>query len=53
VDPSDVRKQTGTFAQAFTNHQERFKGNMEKVQKWRDALKEVANIAGWTLPADG
>ena len=47
VDPSDVRKQTGTFAQAFAEHEERFKENMEKVQKWRDALREVANLSGW------
>jgi hypothetical protein len=53
VDPSDVRKQAGTFGEAFDVHEERFKHNIEKVQKWRDALKEVANIAGWTLPADG
>jgi hypothetical protein len=52
VDPSDVRKQKGTFAQAFVEHEERFKHNIEKVQKWRDALKEVATIVGWTLPAD-
>ncbi|GMY08061.1 disease resistance protein RUN1-like [Fagus crenata] len=53
VDPFDVRKQVGTFGEAFDVHEERFKENIEKVQKWRDALKEVANIAGWTLPADG
>ncbi|GMY39807.1 TMV resistance protein N-like [Fagus crenata] len=53
VDPSDVRKQAGTFGEAFDVHEERFKENIEKVQKWRDALKEVANIAGWTLPANG
>nr|XP_023894568.1 TMV resistance protein N-like [Quercus suber] len=47
VDPSDVRKQTGTFAQAFAEHEERFKEKMEKVQKWRDALREVANLSGW------
>ena len=33
VDPSDVRKQTGTFAQAFVEHEEHFKENIEKVQK--------------------
>ena len=53
VDPSNVRKQAGTFGEAFDVHEECFKENIEKVQKWRDALKEVANIAGWTLPADG
>ena len=32
VDPSTVRKQVGTFAQAFANHEKRFKDYIEKVQ---------------------
>ena len=47
VDPSDVRKQMGTFAQAFAEHKERLKENKEKVQTWRAALSEVANLSGW------
>uniref|UniRef100_A0A2N9HCR1 TIR domain-containing protein n=1 Tax=Fagus sylvatica TaxID=28930 RepID=A0A2N9HCR1_FAGSY len=47
VDPSDVRKQTGTFAQAFVEHEKRFK--IEEVKKWRAALIEVANLSGWDL----
>ena len=46
VDPSDVRKQTGTFAQFFAKHNECFKDCIEKVQKWRFALIEVANLKG-------
>uniref|UniRef100_A0A7N2LMS4 TIR domain-containing protein n=1 Tax=Quercus lobata TaxID=97700 RepID=A0A7N2LMS4_QUELO len=49
VDPSDVRKQTGTFAQAFFKHEERFKDDIEKVQTWKAALEEVANLKGWHL----
>ena len=49
VDPTDVRKQTGTFKQAFTDHQERFKDNIEKVETWRATLRKVANISGWHL----
>ena len=49
VDPSDVRKQMGTFAQAFAKHEKRFKKNIKKVQTWRDALREVANLSGWHL----
>jgi hypothetical protein len=49
VDPSDVRKQKRTFAQAFVEHEERFKENMKIVQTWRDALIEVANLSGWDL----
>ncbi|XP_061359126.1 TMV resistance protein N-like isoform X2 [Gastrolobium bilobum] len=47
VDPSDVRNQRGSFAEAFRKHEEKFIENKEKVQKWRDALKEVANLSGW------
>ena len=41
VDPSDVRKQRGTFAQAFAKHEERLKDIVEKVQTWRATLSEV------------
>ena len=47
VDPSDVRKQMGTFAQAFAEHEECLKENTERVKTWRDALSEVANLTGW------
>ncbi|XP_050252021.1 disease resistance protein RUN1-like [Quercus robur] len=47
VNPSDVRNQRETFAQAFAEHEERLKDNMEKVQTWRATLSEVANLSGW------
>ncbi|XP_054818244.1 disease resistance protein RPV1-like [Prosopis cineraria] len=47
VDPSDVRKQNGSFAEAFKNHEKRFTEDKMKVQRWRDALEEVASISGW------
>ncbi|KAK4570783.1 hypothetical protein RGQ29_029577 [Quercus rubra] len=50
VDPSDVRNQIGTFKQAFDEHEQLFQENIEKVQKWRAVLKEVANTSGWHLP---
>ena len=49
VEPSHVRKQLGTFAQAFTEHEERFKENIEKVEKWRAALSHVGNLVGWIV----
>jgi hypothetical protein len=49
VNPSDVRKQKGTFAEAFVRHEEQFHTNMERVQKWREALTEAANCSGWDL----
>ncbi|KAK9205198.1 hypothetical protein WN943_015465 [Citrus x changshan-huyou] len=49
VEPTVVRKQTASFREAFSKHEETFRMNIEKVQKWRDALKKVANISGWEL----
>ncbi|CAL2276540.1 unnamed protein product [Prunus armeniaca] len=46
VDPSDVRKQSGSFAGAFTEHEKRFREDKEKVKCWRAALTEVANLSG-------
>ena len=47
VDPADVRHQKGSYGEAFVKHEERYKGNMGKVQKWRSALSEAANLSGW------
>ncbi|XP_052292968.1 disease resistance protein Roq1-like isoform X1 [Citrus sinensis] len=49
VEPTMVRKQTTSFGEAFAKHEEVFRNNVEKVQKWRDALKVVANKSGWEL----
>ncbi|XP_056167320.1 probable disease resistance protein At4g27220 isoform X2 [Syzygium oleosum] len=55
IDPSDVRKQTGSFAEAFANLEERFKGEKDKVVQWKAALTQVGNLSGWVLRnvADG
>ncbi|XP_050257384.1 disease resistance protein RPV1-like isoform X6 [Quercus robur] len=47
VDPSNIRKQLGTFEQAFIEHEK--KENKETVEKWRDALREVGSLSGWHL----
>jgi hypothetical protein len=47
IDPSDVRKQTGSFAEAFVKHEERFEENL--VKEWRKALEEAGNLSGWNL----
>ncbi|PON63963.1 TIR-NBS-LRR-like protein [Parasponia andersonii] len=55
VDPKDVRKQEGSFKEAFEKHEERFLFDIDKVLRWRAALLEVANLSGWDLrnTADG
>ncbi|XP_030949687.1 TMV resistance protein N-like [Quercus lobata] len=42
VDPSDVRKQIGTFS--LVKHEKHFK---EKVETWKAALSHVADLAGY------
>ena len=50
VEPSEIRKQIGAVGEAFTNHD-----MQEAAGKWREALKEAADLAGWELKktADG
>ncbi|KAL5776124.1 hypothetical protein ACOSP7_009050 [Xanthoceras sorbifolium] len=49
VDPSEVRKQRSDFKIAFDKHEQDFKDNLEKVQRWRSALTQVGNLSGWHL----
>ncbi|KAB2628193.1 TMV resistance protein N-like [Pyrus ussuriensis x Pyrus communis] len=53
VDPSHVRKQTGSVRKAFTRSQKN--QSPEKVEGWRKALAEIADLAGMVLQnqADG
>ncbi|KAG5529749.1 hypothetical protein RHGRI_030210 [Rhododendron griersonianum] len=63
VDPSQVRKQMGSFGEAFTRHEGKIEAEsgetrkewMTKVDEWRAALREVADLAGMNLQnrADG
>ncbi|TYI58392.1 hypothetical protein E1A91_D11G354300v1, partial [Gossypium mustelinum] len=49
VDPSDLRKQNEKVEEAFAKHEERYKEDKDKIQKWRNALTQVAKIKGWHL----
>ncbi|PWA39676.1 toll/interleukin-1 receptor (TIR) domain-containing protein [Artemisia annua] len=44
VEPTEVRKQIGAVGEAFSKHE-----NQEAARKWRDAMKELADLAGWDL----
>ncbi|KAL4582590.1 hypothetical protein LXL04_007144 [Taraxacum kok-saghyz] len=44
VEPSEVRNQRGAVAEAFAKLEKE-----EAAGKWREALKEAANLAGWEL----
>ncbi|XP_048423257.1 disease resistance protein RPV1 [Pyrus x bretschneideri] len=54
VDPSHVRKQNGDFTEAFQKHEkdiheEKDGKTREKVNQWRRALTEAANLSGYHL----
>nr|GEX74401.1 disease resistance protein (TIR-NBS-LRR class) family [Tanacetum cinerariifolium] len=46
VEPTEVRKQSGAVKEAFAEHEKK-----EAAGKWRDAMKEASNLAGWELKA--
>ncbi|PON67910.1 TIR-NBS-LRR-like protein [Trema orientale] len=45
ITPSDVRKQQGSYADAFAKLEERFKDQI--IHKWRAALAAASNLSGW------
>ncbi|EXB68710.1 TMV resistance protein N [Morus notabilis] len=45
IDPSDIRKQKGSYAIAFAAHEERFEP--KKVMEWRNALTAAADLSGF------
>lgn len=49
VDPSDVKKQTGTLEAAFAEHDTVCGKDSAMVLKWKKALRNVANLSGWDL----
>ncbi|WMV53170.1 hypothetical protein MTR67_046555 [Solanum verrucosum] len=52
VDPSHVRNQSESFAEAFAKHEVRYQDDveeMQKVQGWRTALTAVANLKGYDI----
>ncbi|KAK7307089.1 hypothetical protein VNO77_39842 [Canavalia gladiata] len=44
VDPSDVRYQKGSYAEALANHEVKII-DKEKIKRWRFALHEAANLS--------
>lgn len=47
IEPSHVRNQTGSYQQCFEKHERDLRHNKDKLQKWKDALTEAANLSGW------
>ncbi|XP_006367170.1 TMV resistance protein N-like [Solanum tuberosum] len=52
VDPSHVRNQSESFAEAFAKHESTYKDDvdgMQKVQGWRTSLTAAANLKGYDI----
>uniref|UniRef100_M0ZR09 NL25 n=1 Tax=Solanum tuberosum TaxID=4113 RepID=M0ZR09_SOLTU len=52
VYPSEVRKQTKSFAEAFAKHEKKYNNDIEGIQKvkgWRTALSHAADLKGCNI----
>uniref|UniRef100_M1AKS6 Bacterial spot disease resistance protein 4 n=1 Tax=Solanum tuberosum TaxID=4113 RepID=M1AKS6_SOLTU len=49
VDPSHVRYQSDSFAEAFAKQASRYKDDVEGMQGWRNALTAAANLKGYDI----
>ncbi|XP_061357912.1 TMV resistance protein N-like [Gastrolobium bilobum] len=49
VDPSHVRHQNGVYEDAFLLHTEKFKQDLSMVNRWREAMEDLAGLAGWDV----
>ncbi|XP_019442287.1 PREDICTED: TMV resistance protein N-like [Lupinus angustifolius] len=47
IEPSHIRKQSGSYEKSFHKHEMDFKHNNETMQKWKDNLIEAANTSGF------
>jgi len=50
VDPTNVRHHRGSYSEALAEHEKRFQNdmdNMERLQRWKVALKQAANLSGY------
>ncbi|RXI00734.1 hypothetical protein DVH24_000968 [Malus domestica] len=47
INPSDVRRQHGSYAAAFAQLEKHFKDSIDKVHKWRRAMKTAADLSGF------
>ena len=50
VEPSEVRKQTGIYGEAFNNHESNAdEEKKKKIEKWRTALRKAGDLSGFSL----
>ncbi|XP_057829691.2 disease resistance protein Roq1 isoform X3 [Cryptomeria japonica] len=49
VEPSHVRHVGGPYAEAFNKHQTQDRNQFYVIQGWRDVLRKVSSLSGWSL----
>ena len=49
VDPSEVRKQSGKYRDAFADYEKDQNVEREQIQKWRDALTAAGHLGGYHI----
>ncbi|XP_024990462.1 TMV resistance protein N-like, partial [Cynara cardunculus var. scolymus] len=49
IDQAGVREQTGTFGRGFDRIVEDLDVDVNKVERWRVAVAQAANLSGWDL----
>ncbi|AES76184.1 putative TIR domain, winged helix-turn-helix DNA-binding domain-containing protein [Medicago truncatula] len=50
MDPTNVRHHRGIYGEALAKHEKRFQNdmdNMERLQRWKVALNQAANLSGY------
>lgn len=47
VNPSDVRRQRGSFGEAMVSHEHMFGEDSVMLEIWKSALTEIANLSGY------
>ncbi|MCI11670.1 resistance protein [Trifolium medium] len=52
VDPSDVRKLKRSYGEAMVEHEMGSSSNIDLLQKWKNALHQVANLSGFHFKKD-
>ncbi|XP_061346361.1 disease resistance protein RPV1-like [Gastrolobium bilobum] len=49
VDPSQVRHQSGAYGEALDKHEKQDHVDKQKLQRWRQALTDAADLSGWHI----
>ncbi|XP_057432841.1 TMV resistance protein N-like [Lotus japonicus] len=49
VDPAHVRHQLGSYGEAMAKHEQQHRVDHAKLEQWRQALADAANLSGWAI----